>query len=138
MSVSRAFDLAQFVNTPANVNDGALVSALGPPFTAAFKPVVTSASSGVTVGSSIPVATAPNQVLLSGAGPGYAWGLGVQPGPGGGIPEAPVDGLVYGRQSGSWSVVAGGGGGITDAPKDGTAYVRQDGVWTNIFDAGTF
>ena len=73
MTVTRAFDLAQFVATPANVNDGVVVTALGPPFTTAFKPVVTSVNSGVTVGSSTPAATAQGQTLVSGAGPGFAW-----------------------------------------------------------------
>ena len=79
MSVSRAFDLAQFVNVPANVNDGVVVNALGPPFTTQFKPVVTSVNSGVTVSSSVPAANAQGQILLSGAGPGFAWGLGTNP-----------------------------------------------------------
>jgi hypothetical protein len=79
MSVSRAFDLALFVGTPANVNDGALVSALGPPFTAAFKPVVTASQPGVTVGASTPAATAQNQIMVSGVGPGFAWGLTTNP-----------------------------------------------------------
>lgn len=79
MSVSRAFDTAQFVGTPVNVNDGVVVSALGPPFATVFKPVVTSANSSVTVGSSVPAANAQNQILISGAGPGFAWALGTNP-----------------------------------------------------------
>jgi hypothetical protein len=73
MTVTRAFDLAQFVATPVNVNDGVVVTALGPPFTTAFKPVVTSVNSGVTVGASMPAASAQGQTLVSGAGPGFAW-----------------------------------------------------------------
>jgi hypothetical protein len=79
MTVTRAFDTAQFVPVPANVNDGVVVSALGPPFTTTFKPVVTSVNPGVTVGASMPAATAQNQILISGAGPGFAWALGTNP-----------------------------------------------------------
>ena len=79
MSISRAFDTAQFVGTPVNVNDGVLVSALGPPFTTVFKPVVTSVNPGVTVGSSVPAASAQGQSLLSGPGPGYAWSVVTDP-----------------------------------------------------------
>jgi hypothetical protein len=52
---------------------------------------------------------------------------------GGGVPEAPVDGQLYGRKSSAWSVVpsGGGGGGISEAPADGVSYARrgQDGTW---------
>lgn len=137
MSVSRAFDLAQWVGAPVNINDGVVVSALGPPFVSAFKPVVTSLSPGVTVGSSVPAATAAGQTLVSGAGPGFVWGAAAG-GSGGGIAEAPTDGQVYARQSAAWVVVVTGGGGIPDAPSDGTAYIRQNGAWSNVFDAGTF
>lgn len=79
MSLSRAFDLAQWVNEPANVNDGVVVSALGPPFTGQFKPLVVGSQPGVIVGSSVPAATAQSQILLSGPGPGFAWLLGTDP-----------------------------------------------------------
>ena len=39
----------------------------------------------------------------------------------GGVPEAPLDGLQYGRQSGAWSVVTGGGGGGGGGPPTGPA-----------------
>ena len=73
MTVTRAFDLAQFVATPANVNDGVVVSALGPPFTTQFKPLVVGNQPGIIVGASTPAATAPGQTMVSGAGPGFAW-----------------------------------------------------------------
>ena len=75
MSLSRAFDLAQWVGTPVNIGDGVVVSALGPPFQGIFKPVVTSPGPGVVVSSSVPSATAQGQSLLSGPGPGYAWSV---------------------------------------------------------------
>jgi hypothetical protein len=93
MSVSRAFDLALFVGTPSNVNDGALVSALGPPFTATFKPVVVGSIPGITVGASMPAATAQNQILISGVGPGFAWGLGTNPAAAASVP--PPQGLNH-------------------------------------------
>lgn len=49
---------------------------------------------------------------------------------GGGIPEAPTDGQLYGRQSSAWHVVPSGGG-ITDAPSDGTAYMRSNAGWSS-------
>lgn len=79
MSATRAFDLALFVPVPANVNDGVVVSALGPPFATQFKPLVVGSQPGVTVGASMPAANAQNQILISGAGPGFAWGLGTNP-----------------------------------------------------------
>ena len=79
MTMSRAFDLAQWVNEPANVNDGVVVSALGPPFTGAFKPLVVGSQPGVVVGSSVPAANAPGQIIVSGAGPSFAWGLAADP-----------------------------------------------------------
>jgi hypothetical protein len=47
----------------------------------------------------------------------------------GGIPEAPIDGTPYLRQSGNWvgpstALV------VTDAPNDGNEYVRQSLAWT--------
>ena len=79
MSATRAFDLALFVPAPANVNDGVVVSALGPPFATQFKPLVVGAKPGVVVGDSMPAANAQNQILVSGAGPNYAWGLATNP-----------------------------------------------------------
>lgn len=79
MSATKAFDLALFVPVPANVNDGVVVSSLGPPFATKFAPLVTGGGSGVVVGSSTPAATAQGQIMLSGPGPGFAWGLGTSP-----------------------------------------------------------
>lgn len=87
MSVSRAFDTAQFVGTPVNVNDGVVVSALGPPFATTFKPVVVGSQPGVVVGSSVPAANAQNQILISGAGPSFAWALGTNPAAAASVPN---------------------------------------------------
>ena len=80
MSTSRAFDLALFVGVPANLNDAAVVSALGPPFATSFKPVALSSKpGGVTIGADVPAASAQNQILISGAGPSFPWALGTNP-----------------------------------------------------------
>ena len=73
---SRAFDLALFVGTPANVNDASVVSSAGPPFSTAFKSVALSSKpGGVTVQTDMPAAIKQGQIMLSGAGPNFAWGL---------------------------------------------------------------
>lgn len=51
---------------------------------------------------------------------------------GGGIPDAPNDGNLYGRKNLAWSIVTGGGGGIADAPVDGTTYGRNNAAWINV------
>jgi hypothetical protein len=67
----------------------------------------------------------------------------------GGIPDAPVNGSVYGRQDATWvstdSLYYGSGnpsGFISDAPSDGNYYVRKDGAWVqctvvSIYDSNT-
>lgn len=57
-----------------------------------------------------------------------------------GLPEAPDDGHLYGRQSDAWAVVPpipANSGGIPDAPDDGQAYVRQGGAWVVLASGGT-
>ena len=49
-------------------------------------------------------------------------------GGGGGIPEAPVDGQLYGRENANWVVVPPAG--ISDAPVDGNEYSRKNAAWT--------
>jgi hypothetical protein len=85
MTLSRAFDLAQWVNEPANVNDGVVVSALGPPFQGQFKPVVIEAP---TDGYTYSRQNAAWVVVASGGG--------------GGVTDAPNDGTGYIRQSAAW------------------------------------
>ena len=48
------------------------------------------------------------------------------------IPDAPVDGQLYGRKDASWALATGGSGGIADAPSDGTLYGRKDGSWLHV------
>lgn len=79
MSATKAFDLALFVPAPANVNDGVVVSAIGPPFVTAFKPLVVGSKPGVTVNADVPAANAQGQIMVSGAGPGFGWGLATNP-----------------------------------------------------------
>jgi hypothetical protein len=86
--MTKAFDLALFVPVPANLNDGVVVSALGPPFATQFKPLVVGAQPGVTLGASMPAANAQNQILLSGPGPSFAWGLALNPAAAASVPPA--------------------------------------------------
>jgi hypothetical protein len=79
MATSRAFDLALFVGAPANLHDGVVVSALGPPFQAQFQPMVVGGAPGISVGASMPAASASNQIMVSGVGPSFAWGLASNP-----------------------------------------------------------
>ena len=45
------------------------------------------------------------------------------------VPEAPIDGLTYGRKDAAWVEVSDGGGGIPDAPNNANAYVRSALSW---------
>jgi hypothetical protein len=59
---------------------------------------------------------------------------------GGGLPDAPVDGVLYGRQDAAWAPVpppGTGGGGIPDAPADGVLYGRLDAAWAPVPPPGT-
>jgi hypothetical protein len=54
----------------------------------------------------------PNQLAWTNQGRFYTTGAATLPGGGGaGIPEAPVDGVLYGRQDAAWEPITGGGGG---------------------------
>ncbi|QOZ68893.1 hypothetical protein [Bradyrhizobium arachidis] len=55
-------------------------------------------------------------------------------GGGGGIPEAPVDSVVYGRRNATWTPL---GAYITDAPNDGQLYGRKNLAWSLVPDADT-
>lgn len=79
MNTSKSFDLALFVGTPGNINDGVVIQDLGPPFDTKFTPMVTGLTGGITVGSSIPRPTGSNQILVSGPSPNYDWELAVNP-----------------------------------------------------------
>lgn len=86
--MTKAFDLALFVPVPANAGDGVVVDLLGPPYTTKFAPLVAGAKPGVVVGGSMPAATAQNQILLSGVGPSFAWGLVLNPAAAASVPPA--------------------------------------------------
>lgn len=46
------------------------------------------------------------------------------------LTDAPTDGQVYGRQTGNWVAVgASAGGGIPEAPNNGVSYVRNSETW---------
>jgi hypothetical protein len=59
---------------------------------------------------------------------GVAW-ISV-PGGSGGVPEAPADGVQYGRQDTAWTPVDNGG--LPDAPSDTLLYGRQDASWMPV------
>lgn len=81
MSTTPAFDLALVIDNvpPQHVNDAPVVQSLGPPLSMKFAPVVVSSTPGVTVDASVPKANAQNQILVSGSGPTYPWGLATNP-----------------------------------------------------------
>jgi hypothetical protein len=69
----------------------------------------------------------PGQMLSTNGSGGLSWQGGA------GIPEAPTDGQLYGRENATWVVISDtGGGGIPDAPNDGTLYARENGAWLHI------
>ena len=108
MSLSRAFDLAQWVGKPVEAGDALVVNALGPPFQSIFKPVVTSSAPGVVVGSSVPSATAQGQSLLSGPGPGYAWSVVTDPAASASVPPPTATGQVLASDATpSWQAMTG-------------------------------
>jgi hypothetical protein len=53
-------------------------------------------------------------------------------GGGGGIPEAPNDGELYGRQSQAWAAINIPDPGIPEAPNDGQQYARQSQAWSVV------
>jgi hypothetical protein len=118
--MTRAFDLALFVPaTPVNVGDGAVISALGPPFASQFAPLVQGTKPGVVVGGSMPAANAVNQILISGPGPGFAWQLGTNPAAAAAVPPATAPNQLIMSDAGlTWQdtsigVVLGLGGAVT-------------------------
>ena len=119
MSATRAFDLALWVPTPANVGDGVVVNALGPPFMSAFAPLVQGVKPGITIGNSMPAANAQNQILISGPGPGFAWALGTNPAAAAAVPPSTAPNqLIMSDGSLTWQdttigVVLGLGGAVT-------------------------
>jgi hypothetical protein len=116
---TRAFDVAMFVPTPANVGDGVVVNALGPPFTSQFAPLAQGTKPGITVGASMPAANAQNQILISGAGPGFAWALGTNPAAAAAVPPSTAQyQLIMADATPSWQTasigtVLGLGGAVT-------------------------
>jgi hypothetical protein len=72
------------------------------------------------------------QVLQTNGSGGLSWQT--PPGASGGIPDAPTDGQLYGRQDAGWAVISSGGG-IADAPSDGTLYGRKSAAWAHLTHA---
>src|SRR5262245_43371834 len=105
----------------------------GPPNTLAIGTVSTlppgsSATSTIT-------GAAPNQTLSLGIPQGADGAVG----PAGPLPEAPLDGEIYGRQSGAWvatvtktTYTTDMATKLGDAPSDGNAYGRLNGAWATV------
>jgi hypothetical protein len=87
---------------------------------------VNRATGVVTFGTmlSIPGGT-PGQFLQTNGAGALSWSTPAGGGSGG-IPEAPLDGQLYGRESANWVVVP------ADAPNDGTAYARKSAAWAHL------
>lgn len=101
-----------------------------------FNPITIARATGVVAFSAMPSIPGgvTGQVLTTNGAGGLHWGD--VSGGGGGIPDAPNDGQLYGRQSAAWTVVpSGGGGGIPDAPNDGTMYGRKAASWAHLTSA---
>ncbi len=75
-------------------------------------------------------------VAVSKTGPQGNPGEPGEPGQNGGIPEAPSDGDIYGRQNESWVSIPDDV--IGDAPTDGATYGRQNGQWEEVQEPLTF
>lgn len=87
--MSKAFDLAQFVTAaPVNVGDGVVVTGLASPYPTKFATIPIASKPGVVVGSSMPAANAVDQILISGPGPTFDWGLGTNPAAAATVPKA--------------------------------------------------
>ena len=60
----------------------------------------------------------------------------VEQGGGGGIPDAPSDHKLYGREDGEWSEVVIPAPGISDAPSDDKYYARRNATWSEVPSGG--
>lgn len=60
----------------------------------------------------------------------------VEQGGGGGIPDAPSDHKLYGREDGEWSEVVIPSPGISDAPSDDKYYARRNATWSEVPSGG--
>ena len=61
----------------------------------------------------------------------------INAGGGGGIPDAPSDGTLYGRVNATWSAAQPAGSYLTEAPSDGNTYGRKNGAWSSIAGGST-
>jgi hypothetical protein len=96
-----------WVAQPSNVGDGVVVNALGPPFQSQFAALVQGAKPGITVGNSMPAAVAQNQILISGAGPGFAWALGTNPAAAAAVPPSTAQyQLIMADATPSWQTTS--------------------------------
>jgi hypothetical protein len=72
--MTKAFDTALFVpETAPDLDQAAAVDKVGPPFDTTWDYIVKATGPGVTVGASIPNATAKEQTIMSVSGAGFPW-----------------------------------------------------------------
>jgi len=128
-------DTSRYAATnPSNFQTAAQVSAS----LANYLPLSGGTVIGGTAFTSGIILASPTNLILGGGAPGQVLTATATAGvlawmaQAGGIADAPTDGQLYGRESGTWVVVPSGGGGIADAPNDGTMYARLSAAWTHI------
>jgi hypothetical protein len=80
----------------------------------------------ISIGNFILLGGTPGQFLQTNGSGVLNWGTPAGGGGGGGIPEAPLDGQLYGREAANWVVIP------ADAPNDGTAYARKSDAWAHL------
>jgi hypothetical protein len=72
--MTKAFDTALFVpQTDPDTGQAVGVGAVGPPFDSDWYYYAIAPGPGVTIGANVPAATAPEQILVAGPGPMFAW-----------------------------------------------------------------
>jgi hypothetical protein len=72
--MSKAFDTALFVPEPEpDVGQSAGVQVVGPPFDTNWYYYAIASGPGIMINADVPAATAPEQTMVSGPAPGFAW-----------------------------------------------------------------
>jgi hypothetical protein len=124
MGTTPAFDLALFADSsaPQNPGDGVVVANLGPPLGVRYAPLVQATTPGVSVAASVPKATQTNQIMVSGSGPDYPWGLTVNPAVAASVPPPTAmnhtllsDGTLKWQESTLAALLAAGNAVVTNA-----------------------
>jgi hypothetical protein len=82
-----------------------------------------------------PASPTPEQVFIAPNGTSYVYrnGAWMTDATLGGIPEAPVDGEIYGRRDEAWEPISADG--FPDVPLDGKTYGRKNAAWVELIAA---